>query len=258
MKMNDTFLKLTKLKLSGIKKTLESRNMYALQNQMSYLEFLDLLLEDETNNRSQNAYNRIYHQSKLDLTKDLNGFQFDYQPELDPKLIRDLASCRFIQEKKNIVLMGKPGVGKTHIANAIGLEALHLGFKVSFLDVNTFMDRLFTSRSDGTYFQVMKSTLKPDLLILDEIGFKQIDRANVHDFFDIIRRRYEQGSVIITTNRNFEDWGQIFGDPVLASAIIDRILHHAIVIRIPGDSYRMKEFVVKKEEKSTRLTKKIN
>jgi len=94
------------------------------------------------------------------------------------------------------------------------------------------------------------------LLILDEIGFKQIDRTNVHDFFDIIRKRYEEGSVIITTNRNFEDWGQIFGDPVLASAIIDRILHHATVIRIPGDSYRMKEYLENREDK--RLTKKIS
>lgn len=257
--MNDTFVKLKKLKLSGIRKTLESRNVYALQNQMSYLEFLDLLLEDETNNRIQNAFSRKYHQSKLDLTKDLNSFHFDFQPELDSKLIRDLASCRFIQEKKNIVLMGKPGVGKSHIANAIGLEALNLGYKVCFLDVNAFMDRLFASRSDGTYFQMMRGTMDPDLLILDEIGFKQIDRTNVHDFFDIIRKRYEQGSVIITTNRNFEDWGQIFGDPVLASAIIDRILHHSIVIRIPGDSYRMKEYVEKREDKPGKcLTKKLS
>lgn len=254
--MNDTDEKLKQLKLSGIRKTLESRNQYALKNQMSYLEFLDLLLEDESNNRRQNSYSRKYHQSKLDLTKDLNSFDFAYQPELDPKLVRDLASCRFIQEKKNIVLMGKPGVGKSHIANAIGLEALNLGFKVGFVDVNTFMDRLFASRSDGTYFQLMRGSMDPDLLILDEIGFKQIDRTNVHDFFDIIRKRYEEGSVIVTTNRNFEDWGQIFGDPVLASAIIDRILHHATVIRIPGDSYRMKEYLEKREDK--RLTKKIS
>jgi len=254
--MNDTDEKLKQLKLSGIRKTLESRNAYALKNQMSYLEFLELLLEDETNNRRQNSYSRKYHQSKLDLTKDLNSFDFAYQPELDVKLVRDLASCRFIQEKKNIVLMGKPGVGKSHIANAIGLEALGLGFKVGFVDVNTLMDRLFASRSDGTYFQLMRGSMDPDLLILDEIGFKQIDRTNVHDFFDIIRKRYEEGSVIITTNRNFEDWGQIFGDPVLASAIIDRILHHATVIRIPGDSYRMKEYLENREDK--RLTKKIS
>jgi DNA replication protein DnaC len=249
--MNEIIQRLNQLKLSGIKKTLESRNEYALKNHISYIEFLELLIEDEVNNRLSNSYRKKYQQSKLERTKELSNFDFSYQQELDSKMINELASCRFIKEKKNIVFMGKPGVGKTHLANALGLEALKLGHTVLFVHANALMERLLSARADGTYPQLMNQYINTELLILDEIGFQRIDTENVNDFFEIVRRRYEHSSMILTTNRNFEDWGEVFGDAVLASAIIDRILHHAVVIRITGDSYRMKDYIKKAQTAQT-------
>jgi DNA replication protein DnaC len=249
--MNEIIQRLNQLKLSGIKKTLESRNEYALKNHISYIEFLELLIEDEVNNRLSNSYRKKYQQSKLERTKELSNFDFSYQQELDSKMINELASCRFIKEKKNIVFMGKPGVGKTHLANALGLEALKLGHTVLYVHANALMERLLSARADSTYPQLMNQYINTELLILDEIGFQRIDTENVNDFFEIVRRRYEHSSMILTTNRNFEDWGEVFGAAVLASAIIDRILHHAVVIRITGDSCRMKDYIKKAQTAQT-------
>ncbi len=234
--------KLRQLKLAGAIKTLESRNKYALEHKISYLEFLELIIEDEYANRMANSFQKRFSKAKLNINKTFENYDFSYQPELDKRLINDLASCRFILEKKNIILMGKPGVGKTHLANAFGIEAIKKGFKVLFIHVNDLIDRLNASKADGTYHYTLKSFLTADLLILDELGFKKIPSAGMDDFFEIIRRRYENGSIIITTNRSFEDWAQIFGDIVLASAIIDRVVHYAFIIKITGESYRIKNY----------------
>lgn len=240
--MNELKNKLRELKLAGAVKTLETRNNYALEHKTSYLEFLELIIEDEYVNRLANSYNKRFSKAKLTMQKTLDNYDFTYQPELDKKLINELASCRFIIEKKNIILMGKPGVGKTHLANAIGLEAIKQGYKVIFIHVNDLIDRLYASKADGTYQHALKSFLLVDLLILDELGFKKIPNSGLDDFFEIIRRRYENGSLIITTNRSFEDWAQIFGDLVLASAIIDRVVHYAYILKITGESYRIKNY----------------
>jgi len=137
--------------------------------------------------------------------------------------------------------MGNPGVGKTHLANALGIEALKQGYKVLMLHTTELIDRLIQSKGDGTYVNILKELLNADLLIIDEVGFKKIQ--SVDEFFEIIRRRYEIGSIIITTNRPFEEWANIFGDAVLASAILDRVINHSIVFKITGNSYRMKELI---------------
>ena len=178
----------------------------------------------------------------------MEDYDFSYQPELDKKQIYDLASCRFIKLKKNIIFMGKPGTGKTHLANAIGLEALKQNYKVIFMHLNELIEKLFSAKGDGTYLYNIRNLLNADLLIIDEIGFKKIPQNGLDDFFEIIRRRYENGSIIITTNRNFEDWGKIFGDQVLASAIIDRIVHHAHIVKIKGESYRIKNYKFKNKK----------
>ncbi len=236
---------LKKLKLSGVVKTLESRNTFALENKISYIDFLELLLDDENANRLSNSYKRRFTRSKLSQQKQLEDYDFSYQPELDKKQIYDLASCRFINEKKNIIFMGKPGTGKTHLANAIGLEALKQNYKVVFMHLNDLIEKLFSARGDGTYLYNVRNLLNVDLLIIDEIGFKKIPQNGLDDFFEIIRKRYETGSIIITTNRNFEDWGKVFGDQVIASAIIDRLVHHAHIIKITGESYRIKNYNLK-------------
>lgn len=232
--------RLRSLHLSAMVEGLDVRNQYALAHQTSYLEFLDLLVEDECARRQSNAYQTRLKESRLVTSKTLDSYEFPYQPQLDKRMIFELAACRFIDQRQNIVLMGKPGVGKTHLAHALGLEAIKKGKKVRFTHANELMERLFASRADGTYQYTLQKCMKPDLLIIDELGFKKMPQHGLDDFFEIIRRRYESGSMIITTNRNFEDWGNLFGDKVMASAIIDRIVHHAHIIKITGDSYRIK------------------
>jgi len=240
--MNELKSKLRDLKLAGAVKSIENRNEYAQENKISYIEFLELIIEDEYANRMANSYQKRFSKAKLNLQKTFDNYDFAYQPELDKRLVSDLRTCRFIKEKKNIILMGKPGVGKTHLANAIGLEAVKQGYKVIFSHVNDMIEKLYASKADGTYLSVQRTYLTSDLLILDELGFRKIPATGLDDFFEIIRRRYENASLIITTNRNFEDWGNIFGDMVMASAIIDRVVHYCYIIKINGESFRIKNF----------------
>lgn len=231
------------LKLSSMVEGLELRNKHALENQISYLEFLELLVEDECVRRQSNGYQTRLRESKLQSQKILDSYDFSFQPDLDKKMVHELASGRFIDLRQNVVFMGKPGVGKTHLAHAIGLEAIKKGKKVLFVHANEMMEKLYSSRADGSFMFTMGKYLKPDLLIIDELGFKKMSPHAMDDFFEIIRRRYKTSSVMITTNRNFEDWGTLFGDMVMASAIIDRIVHHAVIIKVTGTSYRIKNFI---------------
>ena len=235
--------RLKQLKLSGALHGLESRNRYALDQKLGYLDFLELLLEDEWAVRQNNSYKRRLLQSKLDSQKHLDRYDFTCQPRLDKSQVLELAACRFIVEKQNVVFMGKPGVGKTHLAQAIGLEALGKGHSVLLVHANSLIDQLHRSKADGKYLSVIKKLGKVDLLILDEVGFKKFPQNGIDDFFEVIRTRYETGSLMITTNRNFEGWRALFGDNVMASAIIDRIIHHAHIIKITGESYRIKNAV---------------
>ena len=232
--------KLKRLRLSGALASLENRNKYALEHRLSYLDFLDLVLEDEQAVRDNNAYKKRLKQSKLSQQKHLDNFDFSWQPELNKTQIMDFASCQFLEKRENIVFMGKPGVGKTHLANGLGLEAINKGYKVIFMHANSLIDQLYQAKAEGKYQKTVKDFAKADLLILDEVGFKAIPQSGINDFFEVIRTRYEQKSTIITTNRSFEDWGKLFGDKVMASAIVDRIVHHAHIIKITGESYRLK------------------
>lgn len=241
--METLLASLRHLKLATMAQNLEMRNRHALEKQISYLEFLELLVEDETVKRQANGYQSRLKESRLDTQKILDSYDLTYQPGLDRRQLSDLASCRFIEQRSNAILMGKPGVGKTHLANAIGLEAVKRGKRVLFVHTNEMVERLFASRADGSYATTLQRFLKPDLLILDELGFKKMPQNSMEDFFEIVRRRYETGSMIITTNRNFEDWGNLFGDRVIASAIIDRIVHHATIVKLNGNSYRVKNLM---------------
>ena len=235
--------KLRQLKLAGMVKSIETRNKFAIDKKVSYIEFLELLIEDEYINRKANSFGKRLNKSKINTQKSIDEFDFNYQPKLNKQQILELISCRFINENKNIVFMGKPCVGKTHLANAIGLEALKQGYKVLFLHINDLIEKLNNARADGSIRQLMNTLVAADLLILDELGFKKIPSEFIDGVFEVIRKRYETGSIIITSNRNFEDWGNIFGDMVMASAIIDRIVHHAYIIKIDGESYRTKNYV---------------
>ncbi len=240
--------KLKDFKLSGIYNSLEERLSYAQDKSLGYSEFLEILLEDEKTNRRDNSYKKRYSKAKLPAYKSTEDFNFGFQPSIDKKIINDCLTCNFIREKKNIVFIGKPGTGKTHLSIAFGIQALKKGYKVLFTSVSEMLNALHMSKADNSYYQKIQQYLVPDLLILDELGFKKLPEYNVNDFFEIISKRYEHGSVIITTNKTFEQWEDIFADSILAAAILDRIVHYSTIIKINGPSYRAKD--IKKGGKS--------
>ena len=238
--MNTIKTRLKDFKLSGIFHSIEERIDYAKQNDLSHFDFFSLLLEDETNSRRDNGYKKRLHKAKFPSYKTDKDFDFSFQPSINKKCINDCLTCNFVKEKRNIVFMGNPGTGKTHLATAIGVNALKKGYKVLFTHVSEMLHTLNAAKADNSYFLKVKYYLSFDLLILDELGFKKLPHYSADDFFEIISKRYENSSVIITTNKSFDQWGDIFADAILASAILDRIVHYSDVIKINGPSYRAK------------------
>jgi len=238
--MNTIKTKLKALKLSGIVNSIEERLSYAKGNDLSHFDFISLLLEDEMSNRQDNGYRKRLNKAKFPTIKTDKDFDFTFQPSIDKKQINDCLTCNFIKERRNIVFIGNPGTGKTHLSTAIGVNALKKGYKVLFSPVSEMLHTLNASRADNSYFQKVKYYLAFDLLILDELGFKKLPNYSADDFFEIISKRYETASLIITTNKSFEQWGDIFADPILASAILDRIVHYSDIVKINGPSYRAK------------------
>lgn len=238
--MNTVYKRLREFKLSGIVLNLEERLAFATQNQIGYLEFLELLCEDEMNSRSNNSYKKRLAKAKMPAKKAIEDFDFLFQPSINKKQINDAYTCQFIREHTNLIFIGNPGTGKSHLSIAIGFNAIAKGFKVLFTSVGEMLDHLHMAKADNSYYKKLQDYLTPDLLILDELGFKALPNYSADDFFDVISKRYEKGSCIITTNKTFEQWGDIFTDNILASAILDRMVHHSHIFKINGPSYRAK------------------
>lgn len=228
-------------KLAGMVKTLELRLRQAQEDSLGYSEFLALLLEDEIASRSDNKQKRLYKGAHLPFEKGLEDFDFSFQPSIKKQEVLELATCRFLERKANILFVGQPGTGKTHLSVSLGLKALGYSKTVLFSSVWEMIQRLQQSRADFSYQKKIEEYLKPDLLILDELGYRSMAEKTVEDFFEIVSRRYEKGSIIITTNRSLAEWDKVFIDRTLTTAIVDRLMHHSVVIEIKGESYRFKK-----------------
>lgn len=244
----DTLAKyLRALKLAGIKKTLDIRLQQANGESMPYLEFLALLLEDEIINREDNRRKKLYSKAHLPFEKGLEDFDFTFQPSLKKRQVLELATGNFLTTKTNILFIGQPGTGKTHLSIALGLRSLSLGKTVLFTTLWDMLDSLRQSRADLSFQKKIQSYLVPDLLIIDELGYKPLSPQAVQDLFEIIARRYEKSPIIITSNRMISEWDKIFLDKTLTTALLDRLLHHCHIFEIKGESYRMKH---KQKERS--------
>jgi DNA replication protein DnaC len=240
--MNDALQdKLRKLHLSGIIKTADMRIEQAIREKLSYQEFLEILINDELMNRTNNGNQRRMQQAKFPQIKTIEEFNFNYQPSINRQTIYHLGACEFIRKKENIAFIGPPGTGKTHLAISIGAKAVVQGYSVIFITLNDMLEDLYMSRADNSFAQRLKKYTQCDLLIIDELGLKKLNQTSVDDFYEVVAKRYEQRSTIITSNKTFEEWGRILFDPVLATAILDRFVHHCNFIVINGESYRMRE-----------------
>ena len=178
--------------------------------------------------------------SRLPAHKTLEQFDFTAQPTLDRRLVEDLATLRFVEEKSNCLLIGPPGVGKTHLAIALGHRAVHAGYRVYYTTAADLVARTSRAAMDGRWANTMRFWAGPAVLIVDELGYLPMPGEAASHLFQVISRRYEHGSIILTTNRGIADWGQIFEDTTVATAVLDRLLHHASVLSVTGDSYRMR------------------
>jgi len=236
----DIIRKLKDFRLSGITKNLDLRIAQAADDNLSYSEFLSLLLEDEENQRANNKKERLYRQAKLPFEKGIEDFDFTFQPSVKKKEILELSTCQFIQRHENIIFIGQPGTGKTHLSAALALKALGFSYQVLFTTVWDLINTLQQSRADFSYHKKVHQYLKPDLLILDELGYRSMAESTVEDFFEIVSQRYEKGSIIITSNRDYQSWDKIFIDKTLTGAVLDRLIHHCHTIIIKGESYRFK------------------
>ncbi|MEV7796677.1 IS21-like element helper ATPase IstB [Streptomyces sp. NPDC087512] len=240
--LTSTRIRTTAAKL-GLPHLAEALNQYvqrANESKMGYLDFLDLVLAEELAVRDDRRFRNGLRLSKLPHHKTLEDYDFSFQPDLDPRKVKDLATLSFVEDKANVALLGPPGVGKTHIAVALAVAACRAGYSIYFTSLDDMVRHLKAAEDQGRLISKLTSYLRPSVLVVDEVGYQPLERAEANLVFQVISKRYEKGSIILTSNKTFGEWGQVFGDEVLATAILDRLLHHCEVVSINGNSYRLK------------------
>ncbi len=232
---------MAKLRLTKSQERLEALLQEAVAKELSYADFLDQLLGEELASKSAKNITMRTNLARFPFVKSLESFDFAYQPSLDKKQVHSLAHCHFIEHGENVVILGPPGVGKTHLSVGLGIKAIEHGYRVLFTTAANMIAALTKALAEGRLEEKLKAYTMPRLLIIDEIGYLPIERAGANLFFQLISRRYEKGPMILTSNQSFGAWGEVFGDRVIATAILDRVLHHAMTINIRGNSYRLKD-----------------
>jgi DNA replication protein DnaC len=213
----------------------------ASKRELSYSEVLEEVFSRELASKQERHTAMKTAMARFPFQKSLDSFDFKFQPSVDPKVIRELATGRFLADADNVLLLGPPGVGKTHLAVGLGLKACALGYRTAFTTAAGLIATLTRSHQEGRIEEKLKQLVQPKLLIIDEIGYLPLDRLGANLFFQLVSRRYERGSILITSNQSLAGWGQVFGDQVIATAVLDRLLHHSTIINIKGESYRLKE-----------------
>lgn len=229
---------LKQLRLSGILATLEVRHQQAIDGQWSYVAFLERLLEDEVERRAQKQLAVRLRRATLNTTKTLETFDWRFNPGINRQQVLQWASCDYIRRRRNLLICGPTGVGKSHLSQALAHEACRQGFDVLFVNTHKMLQHIHGGRADGTWERRLATYLRPALLVLDDFGLKPLSDQMPADLYDVINERYEVGSILVTSNRAPNEWPDLFGDPLLASAGLDRLAHQAETLVITGQSYR--------------------
>jgi len=232
---------LKKLRLPAMTEMLDSYVKQAASSSMSYMDFLSGLVSEEVRYKEQRAVQSRIKSARFPVLKSLDDFDYAFQPSIDRKKLAELSSLRFIDNKENILFLGPPGIGKTHLSTGLGVRACESGYKVLFTTLNDMVSVLMASMADNSFPSKLRQFVQPSLLIVDEVGYLPVSKEGANFLFQVVAKRYETGSIILTSNKSFADWGEILGDSVIASAVLDRLLHHSTVFNIRGDSYRLRE-----------------
>lgn len=229
------------LKLEGMASSLDALCEQAAKEAWSYATLLAHLLREELTAREERRLAVATTMARFPFHKTLEQFDYAFQPSVEKRRIQELASLRFVAGGSNVLLLGPPGVGKTHLAIGLGIKALQAGLSTSFVSVPELIDLICQEAQRGQWLKRLQQLCKPKLLILDEMGYLPLERPIATFLFQLVAKRYEKGAIILSSNKSFSEWGELFTDQVLATALLDRLLHHSTIINIRGQSYRLKE-----------------